>query len=88
MARTQVSTPNPDPLILNLLTMPPHKISKLRLAMMEEYPGSQKDFAQLVGIKPPLLSNYLCGQRPIPAHHLFTLSRLLHRNPTDLIGMV
>lgn len=61
-------------------------ITKLRLALIETGLDSTTVAAR-VGISNALMSQFVCGHRPIrPIYHLLNLAEVLGRRPSELLG--
>lgn len=62
-------------------------ITNLRKCILESWDGDMGELARAVHVSPTLLSFWVNARRPIPGWHVLTLSRVLGRNPSELIGM-
>jgi len=62
-------------------------ITNLRRALAES-DLNQSSVAARVGISDTLLSEFVCGRRPIrPVYHLLNLANALNRRPSELLGV-
>ena len=48
--------------------------------------GPQYMIANALGIAAPRLTDWCMGRKEIPTRHVLALSRILKRNPEDLVG--
>lgn len=51
-------------------------------------PFQGKTISIITEIPRPRISEYIHGKRPISTNHLIKLSRALHCNPSELVGVV
>lgn len=63
----------------------PEPVTKLRIALMS-WDGPQYMLARACGVAAPRITDWQMGRKEIPTRHLLTLSRILKRNPEDLVG--
>jgi DNA-binding Xre family transcriptional regulator len=63
-------------------------ITRLKLKMLEVWPGSQNDLGLAAGINKARMSHYCLGRQPIPPHHLLALCQVLKCNPREIVGVV
>jgi hypothetical protein len=60
-------------------------ITKLRIALLA-WDGPQYLIAKAIGVAPPRLTEWQMGYKEIPTKYLIPLSRILKRNPDELVG--
>lgn len=63
------------------------EVTRFRLALLDDG-RRQGEIARAAGITQSRISEYAMGRRPMPPHHQILLSRVLQRDPQDLIGWV
>jgi len=62
-------------------------VTNLRRCLLESDYDS-KTVASRIGISDTLMSEFVCGHRPIrPIYHLLNLAQVLNRKPSELLGV-
>lgn len=65
--------------------MSAERVTKLQIALLDWH-GPRYMIAHALGIAPPRLTEWQMGRKEIPTRHVIALSRILKRNPEDLVG--